>query len=459
MKKTLLVFLLWTLAISTWSQEKEPATKSELEELKAIVDGINESATEYRNYVDLLRKIKISGYLQTQFRLTDVNGAPAQFSGGNFPANSNKLFQVRRGRIKVNYDNVLTQFVIQFDAIQTGFTLKDAYLSITEPWLQSFGFQMGVFDRPFGYEISFSSNMRETPERSRLFQTLFPGERELGAKLFFAPQLGNLTFLRADVGVFNGSGPTANEFDSYKDFIGHVGAQFPFDNIGAELDLGVSGYLGSVRNNTKFLWQNGERQVGGVVFKGFNVDSSLSHFGDGVARRYFGVDAQFYYDVPGIGGLALRGEYIAGRQPGSSDLIAATNSDGNNKTTVSPSSQPSGPIFLRNFAGWYVNLVQNIGTDHQLLVKYDVYDANTDVSEMELAVPNNLSPADIKFSTLGLGYVYHWDGNVKFVLYYEWVKNETFTQTGAVKNASLTPFQNNLRDNVFTFRVQYRFPF
>ena len=441
------------------SQEKEPATKEELEELKAVVDGINESATEYRSYVDLLRKIKISGYLQTQFRLTDLPGSAAQFSGGNFPANSNKLFQVRRGRIKINYDNVLTQFVLQFDAIQTGFTLKDAYLSITEPWLQSFGFQMGVFDRPFGYEISFSSGARETPERSRLFQTLFPGERELGAKLFFAPLLGNLTFLRADVGVFNGSGPTANEFDSYKDFIGRVGAQFPFDNIGAELDLGVSGYFGAVRNNTKYLWQNGERQVGGVVFTGFNVDSSLSNIGDGVTRRYVGADAQFYYDLPGIGGLALRGEYITGKQPGGSDFLGATISSGNNPTTVSPSTQPTGPIYLRNFAGWYVNLIQNIGIDHQLLFKYDVYDPNTDVSAAELAAANNLSPADVKFSTLGLGYIYHWDGNVKFILYYEWVKNETFTQTGALRNAALTPFQSDIRDNVLTFRVQYRFPF
>ncbi len=451
--------MLWTLGIQSWSQEKESPTKAEFDELKAVVDGINESATEYRSYVDLLRKIKVTGYLQTQFRLTDVNGSPASFSGGNFPTNSNKVFQVRRGRIKINYDNVLTQFVIQFDAIQTGFTLKDAYLSITEPWMQSFGFQMGVFDRPFGYEISFSSGSRETPERSRIFQTLFPGERELGAKLFFAPQLGSLSFLRADVGVFNGSGPTANEFDSYKDFIGHVGAQFPFDDIGAGLDLGISGYFGAVRNNTKFLLQNGERQVGGVVFKGFNVDSALSNLGDGVTRRYIGADAQFYYDVPGIGGMTLRGEYIAGKQPGGSDFIGATIPSGNNPTTVSPSTQPSGPIYLRNFAGWYINLIQNIGTDHQLLAKYDVYDPNTNVSTAEFVAANNLSPADVKFSTLGLGYIYHWDGNVKFILYYEWVKNETFTQTGALRNALLTPFQSDLRDNVLTFRVQYRFPF
>ncbi len=91
--------------------------------------------------------------------------------------------------------------MLQIDAIQTGVTVKDAYVLVTEPWTQSLGFQMGIFDRPFGYEISYSSSSRESPERSRMYQTLFPGERELGAKLFYAPQLGPLSFLRADVGT------------------------------------------------------------------------------------------------------------------------------------------------------------------------------------------------------------------------------------------------------------------
>jgi hypothetical protein len=175
-------------------------TKEQFDEIKGALDGINESAAEYRGYVDALRKIKITGYLQPQWRYTDLINTPwsiGAVSGGAFPANTKNVFQVRRGRLKFNYDNTLTQFVIQFDAIQTGFTLKDAYLQITEPWSKSVGFQMGVFDRPFGYEISYSSSSRETPERSRMYQTLFPGERELGAKLFWAPPQGPFSFLRA----------------------------------------------------------------------------------------------------------------------------------------------------------------------------------------------------------------------------------------------------------------------
>jgi hypothetical protein len=196
---------------STAARSQEVATKEDIAEIKGALEGINESVAEYRGYVDALRKIKITGYLQPQFRYTDLMNRPyliGTFSGGTFPANTKNLLQVRRGRLKANYDNGLTQFVIQIDAIQTGFTTKDAYLSIIEPWTKSFGFQMGIFDRPFGYEISWSSSNRESPERSRLFQTLFPGERELGAKLFYTPPSGPFSMFHADLGIFNGSGPT-----------------------------------------------------------------------------------------------------------------------------------------------------------------------------------------------------------------------------------------------------------
>jgi len=435
------------------AQEEEPASKKDVEEVESMVDGTNETLIEVKNIVDALRKIKVSGYIQPQFRLSDLKGTSAQFSGGNLPSNSNKLFQVRRGRLKVTYDNVLTQFVLQIDAIQTGVSLKDAYVSVTEPWLQSFGLQMGVFDRPFGYEISFSSSARESPERSRVYQTLFPGERELGAKFFYAPQIGSMSFLRADVGVFNGSGPTANEFDNFKDLIGHVSAQIPFEDAGAELDIGLSGYLGNVRNDTKYLWTSGSPAAGA---RGFVLDSSATNRGDGVPRRYVGADAQFYYDLPSVGGMTIRGEIITGKQPGASSASTPPGPVGTSLTTISPSSQPTGPIYRRDFLGWYVGLVQNLGSNNQIVVKYEVYDPNTEAESGDFGGASNLSTADIKFSTLGLGFIHHWDEYVKFVFYYEIVSNEELN-SAAASSTSLAPFVENVRDNVFTFRTQVRF--
>jgi hypothetical protein len=429
--------------------QEQAASKEDLEEVKGALQGISESAAEYRSYVDALRKIKISGYVQSQWRFTDLVNTPysvGNFSGGAFPANVKNMFQVRRGRVKVTYDNVITQFVLQIDAIQTGFTTKDAYLMVTEPWTKSLGFQMGIFDRPFGYEISYSSSSRETPERSRMYQTLFPGERELGAKLFYAPPSGPLSFLRADVGVFNGSGPTANEYDNEKDIIGHVAVQLPFDEIGAALDFGVSGYFGSVRNNTKLLYTMGTLGNGNL---GYATDSTGTNLSAPVARTYFGIDAQFYLDIPSIGGAILRGEYIFGKQPGTSS------------STSSPSAQPTTGIYHRELAGWYVYYVQNVGDRDQVVVKYDEYDPNTKVAAADFLPTNTsgatgLTPADIKYSTLGVGLVHYWDDNVKFMLYYEIISNEKLTGITS-SSSSLFPYGEDARDNVLTFRAQYKF--
>jgi hypothetical protein len=429
--------------------QENAATKEELEEVKGALLGVSESAAEYRGYVDALRKIKITGYMQPQWRFTDLMNTSYSiggFSGGAFPSNVKNMFQVRRGRIKVTYDNVLTQYVLQFDAIQTGLSLKDAYVMVTEPWTKSVGMQIGVFDRPFGYEISYSSSSRETPERSRMFQTLFPGERELGAKLFYAPPSGPLSFLRADVGVFNGSGPTANEYDNFKDIIGHVAAQVPLDGIGAALDIGVSGYLGNVRNNTKFLYTSGALADG---TQGFAVDSTATNLSAGVARTYLGVDAQFYIDIPAIGGAILRGEYIFGKQPGTFS------------STSSASAQPATAIYQREFSGYYVYYVQNLGDRDQLVVKYDSFDPNTKVGAADFGNTNisgalGITSSDIKFSTLGLGLVHYWDDNVKFMLYYEIISNEKLT--GVTNSSSaLYPYVSDVRDNVLTFRTQYKF--
>jgi hypothetical protein len=459
MRKFLSVLGALTIAFGGLARAQDQDTlKEDLQHVKESLQGMSESAAEYRSYVDALRKIKVSGYIQAQWRFTDVtlpaSGAQyeiGRFSGGSFPGNVKNLFTVRRGRVKVNYDNSLTQFVIQIDAVQSGLSVKDAYMVVTEPWLKSFGLQMGIFDRPFGYEISYSSSLREAPERSRVFQTLFPGERGLGAKLMYAPQIGPLSILRADLGVFNGSGPTANEFDNYKDIISHAALQIPVESAGMELDLGLSGYFGGVRNNSQYLYTMGTLLNGQKVF---SADSSAANLGSGIARTYLGVDAQLYVDVPVVGGGILRGEYIFGKQPGTSGSPSTSQ-------TVSPSSPISGPIYQRKFNGWYLTYIQNIGSREQLVLKYDVYDPNTDVSASDFTPTNvsgsgGLTASDIRFSTLGLGLVHHWDENVKLLLYYEFVKNEELTSiTGA--SSALVPYTVDVKDNVLTFRIQYKF--
>ena len=50
---------------------------------------------------------------------------------------------------------------------------------------------------------------------------------------------------------------------------------------------------------------------------------------------------------------------------------------------------------------------------------------------------------------LGIGYNYYLDENVKFMCYYNFVKNESAK--------GIAGFNKDLKDDVFTIRMQYRF--
>ncbi|MDI6779293.1 MAG: porin [Bacteroidota bacterium] len=388
-----------------------------------------------------IEEVKISGYIQAQFQSADTAGI-ISYAGGNFPANVKSRFQVRRGRVKFMYDQDITQYVLQIDITQSGVAIKDAYAMIKEPWLRIFSLTGGVFDRPFGFEISYSSSMRESPERSRLFQTLFPGERELGVKIEATPERDVLSYFNLKAGLFNGVLPNANENDRNKDFIGRVGFLLPFREENLEIDGGFSLYAGKVTNTSKYFYEFDNSSP----VKKFKADSSATNLGKSYSRNYYGFDMQLYYDLPIIGGLSIKGEFITGQQPATATY---------NSFYYPTSSDPKPSLYSRNFNGWYINYIQNIGLYHQFILKYDVFDPNTDVKGSDIGIPgSNITTADIKYSTLGVGWVYHWDANVKFTLYYDIVKNEkvNHTATGALAN-----FTRDLKENVLTMRMQYRF--
>jgi phosphate-selective porin len=445
MKQYFLLFTLFVLSsFHLFAQDSSNiATKDKVEELKGSIDGINETVTEMKNTLDALKKIKISGYIQAQYQIADTEATSAytlgNFSGGSFPNYVNSRFQVRRGRFKINYDNDLTQYVVQVDITQNGVGIKDAFLSVKEPWYRTVILTAGVFDRPFGFEISYSSNSRETPERSRMYQTLFPGERELGAKIELISENEKWNWLNVKAGFFNGVLSNANENDSKKDFIGRVGVQLPFYEQNMEIDGGVSLYAGNVRSNSAEIYSNVNSST-----KKFSRDSSATNIRKYFSRNYVGVDAQLYYDLPVIGGFSIRGEFISGKQPSTS----TSNSFYNPGAMVTP-------LYERNFFGYYINYVQNIGISNQFLLKYDVFDPNKGVDGNDIgASGSNLETGDIKYSTFGIGWIYHWDANVKFVFYKDFVSNE---KVNSAATGSLVPFKNDVKDDVLTLRMQYKF--
>ena len=389
---------------------------------------------------EVSKRLKITGYVQMQFQNADTAGI-ASMAGGNFGSGIDNRFSVRRGRVKFAYTFENALAVMQFDITEKGLGIKDAYVSLTEPWANTLSLTGGVFDRPFGYEISYSSSSRETPERSRLFQTLFPGERDLGAKLTIqAPKTSRWNFIKLDLGLFNGNG-TNVETDSYKDFIGHLSATKSSSDEKFKWGLGASYYIGGFAMTTTKSFSL--KDVDGVqVYKSETVKK-----GDRSNREYFGTDGQLSYDwLPGI--TQIRAEYITGNQPGiassSSSLTAAASAD----------------VYNRNFNGYYFYFIQNIlESPFQAVVKYDVYDPNTTISGNEIgktAIDGVATgSADVKYSTIGLGLNYRFNSNMKIMAYYDIVKNETTSNIATT--STLTDLANDRNDNVFTLRFQYKF--
>ncbi len=417
-----IIFLALALSLANSVAAASTAADSTENRLKKVEDALSK-----------LSNLKISGYMQPQFQVADSMGISTP-AGGNFANNSDKRFGVRRGRVKFTYNPGSTLFVIQLDATEKGVGVKDAYLQITDPWVKSFNLTAGMFLRPFGHELEYSSSKRESPERGRMSSIIFPGERDLGAMLSFNPSKDSkLGFLSANLAVINGTGPSASDFDVQKDIVGRVKLSGACMDGKWNYSGGVSVYEGGWRTATDNVYN--VNIINGI--KQFTVDSTSTKKGSIVSRSYQGVNFETTYQSI-IGKTSLRAEYITGTQPASS---ASANS---------PTGQPTSDAYNRSFDGLYAYFIQDIGkSKHALVLKYDWFDPNTDVSGNEIgATGSNLNSADIRFETIGFGYVYNWDANVKMTAYYDMATNE---------NTKLNGFTKDISDNVFTLRLQYKF--
>jgi hypothetical protein len=493
---------------------------------EAPLDTLTRHVSTIRSELDVLKRIKISGYMQPQFQVADSGGI-STYAGGNFANGTDKRFQLRRARVKFQYDSPAderaistTQFVFQIDVTQNGLTIKDMYGKFTDPWTGWFSITAGMQNRPFGYEIGYSSSLRESPERGRMSQIIFPNERDLGAMITIqGPKMSNWNWLVIQGGFFNGTGgPSAgantSDFDKFKDFIGQIKATRSTRDEKIKWGLGASYYDGGFRHDVSNTYKCETDPIG---VKGFKLDIPKTEVKTNinartrVTRNYVGMDGQFSIDwMAGI--TTIRAEYIQGKQPGTSststspaaqfndspvttytttatsisnsELVYVYDSTGTTvidtnvtttttttATTKAATATAASDIYIRNFSGAYFYFLQNIGrTPLQAIVKYDWYDPNTDVEGDEIGKAVNQSAfkatngTDIRYTTLGLGLAWRWDANVKITAYYDLVQNETSTnQTGFTTTSTGTTYDStkdytkDLKDNVFTLRVQFKF--
>lgn len=406
-----------------------------------LMDMIDTTKTKGKQLLSILDKyenIKIGGYMQPQFQWAQSKGIGA-YNGGKFASDASNRFMLRRGRIRFDYykfnpDNQPSiNFVFQFDGTERGVAIRDFWGRLYEHKLNMFGVTFGMFARPFGFEVNYSSQVRETPERGRMSQILMKTERDLGVMIQFKDRRvgSKLKYIGWDVGVFNGQGLAGvRDFDNFKDVI----SRLYVTPVKISNQWKVSGGLSLLYGG--LLQKNKQAYIYDPERSGFMPDS-IQHFsGSKAPRHYFGGDVQFSLKS-NLGTTVFRSEYWWGTQTGFAN------------ETDTPSELLDDPYFIRKFDGAFFYLLHTFGGKHQLGVKYDWYDPNREVKGTAIGRSGSqTAKGDIQFSTWSIGYNYYFMPEAKLVIWYEIPRNES---------TSIAGFERDVKDNILTCRVQFTF--
>lgn len=316
------------------------------------------------------------------FKLSGYVQARYVYEQGD-PAES--FFTVRRSRLKPTYTTDWGQFLIEVDLNPANVNLREAEATLYEPWSgRKMGLTVGQTKWPFGWEISQSSSLREFPERARVTRAFAQNERDRGAKVN-----ATLGVFRLNAGVFNGNGiTTPDDNDASKDVVGRLSFDLKW------LSGGVSGWWGETLR---------PEEDGGGFFP----------------RNRLGLDAQLTLDelLP-IGGTQLRAEYLTGR------------------TYFRSGVEQFGVPAL----GWYAILVQGLGKQTHLAVRYDYFDGLAGTSDTANAEGRPSSRNAV--GTLGFAVMHTFGKFIEATAAYE------VPITGVPAGAT------DPEDNVFTFQLQ-----
>lgn len=493
MKKIILSFIV--LAIFTFSASAQDTTSSS----KA------KKTTKFTKFIK--EKLEFSAYVQFQWNYAikkpdsiSINSA----SGGYFDRGIKNHFTLRRGRFSVKYYDKYSELKMQMDLTERGIQLNDFYGKLKDPWLDVFAITGGIFMRPFGYELWYSSKLRDIPERSLMTQTLFPNQRDLGAMLTVkAPDSSKAKGLVFNVAVFGGNSGKAET--NYKDFV----AQLRYDrDFGTKtvfhLGLGISGLYGDVRHTydigtndpqgQKYIFVNGTTDTG--FTKGFVVDSAKTfatgRYGGKVPRYYYNADLELGVKWK-LGKTSVNVEYTAGQQISKEInlvnkynfstfsptglILGASWSFFNSPNSYNPAliKQIDAPAhtFIRKFNGGSVTFEHEFAKPKLFVTfHYEWYDPNTKVKGTEITLNDRnggvtyLSPADIKYQIFQAGIGYKFTKNIKLSFHYDRVKNEKTSiepvgfDNSFINSSFIYPnsgWKEDVKDDIITMRLQIGF--
>lgn len=473
---------------------------------QAAADSVSscKKHSKFRSFVK--EHLDFGAYMQFQWNYCtkpdsiSVNSA----SGGYFDRGINNRFTLRRGRFDVAYTDKYSELKIEMDLTERGLAVNDFYGKLKDPWLDVFSLTGGIFCRPFGYELGYSSKLRDVPERSLLSQTIFPNERDLGAMLSIkAPDSSKAHGLIFNFAVFSGNNAKAET--GYKDLVGQLRYERDFGTKTIfHLGVGVSGLYGNVRHTydlgnpdpqgQKYIFVNGYTDT--TTTKGFVIDSAKTfatgRYGGKVPRYYYGADIQLGVKWK-LGNTSIQAEYMAGQQvsketnlvnpynfttyPPSGPQLGVSWSFFNPPSSYNPALLKTldapAHTFIRRFSGGSVTFMHEFAKPKFFItVRYEWYDPNTKVKGTEIKSSDKngnltfLSPADIKYQIIQAGIGYKFTKNIKISFHYDHVINEKTAiepvpfNNDQINSSFIYPnsgWKNDVKDDVITMRLQIGF--
>ena len=396
------------LSWPTLSPAQEPAPS---EDVQAALDALREQVQTLQSDTDRLKKFKFSGYVQARAEFSESSNDSVRVSGatGAIASANAARFYIRRARLKLTYDSSpLSQAVVYFDGgSDRTVRLLEAYITLLDPWtpLHAHRLTAGQFNIPFGYEIERSSSMRELPERSRVENVLFSGERDRGVKL----ESEWTAQLRTTVSLLNGGGVNSPDFPATDPTRGKDWT-------------------------ARARWSQGAWDAA-VSYHGGSHVTPLTGPDVITDKTRLGLDAQGYWSLGSLGGGSLRGEFYSGHEinPDSVRTLLIAPTTANPVRLLKPGADPT--HLATDFTGWYAMAVQNFGDRLQAVVRYDAYDPNTGADHDQ-------------YQRWGFGLNAFYDGFTRLTVSYD----------NILTDAPVGPFRfSDPADNLWTIQLQHKF--
>jgi hypothetical protein len=287
-------------------------------------------------------------------------------------------FLLRRARLRTELEYRFLFAGLEIDANTIkgpqvrpiSFEVGAQYRNQRQPGLPYIAAHLGLVRTPFGFEVLQSDRDRLFLERSTVMGAFFPGEYDLGARVF-----GGWRFLRYALGVMNGDPIGERLFPGRdptksKDVVARVGIDLLLARVGVRAGFsavwGQGFHPGVGATKDTLVWrdqnQNGQIDPGELISIPGQAYQPSSTFD----RYALGGDLGLAIRLPRVGMLTLLGEIVYG-----------VNMD----RAVQVADPVASARDLREL-GWYVGATQELTPYAAIGLRYDRYDPDRDSTDL-----------------------------------------------------------------------------